>query len=135
MYSILNKVLLMGINPGLILDASKTDKGELKCHFTAGGDFILPDTLWKLIQLAYNLIKVGIPILLIIFGMLDLGKAVMAQKDEDIKKAQTTFIKRLGAAALVFLVMVIVQMVIQIVSGTNDNGIWKCVDAMVNGLK
>ena len=32
------------------------------------------------------IIQIGIPILLIIFGMLDLGKAVVAGKEDEIKK-------------------------------------------------
>ncbi len=45
-------------------------------------DSMLP----QLVTTAVNLIKIGIPVLLIIFGMMDLGKAVMAQKEDEIKK-------------------------------------------------
>ena len=34
------------------------------------------------------LIQIGIPIILIILGMLDLGKAVVASKEDEIKNAQ-----------------------------------------------
>lgn len=40
----------------------------------------------QIVSLLINLIKVGVPVLLIIFGMLDLGKAVVAQKEDEIKK-------------------------------------------------
>ena len=40
-----------------------------------------------------NLIKIAIPVLLVILGMLDLGKAVMAQKEDEIKKATNIFEK------------------------------------------
>lgn len=85
-----------------------------------------------LITLVINLIKIGVPILLIIFGMLDLGKAVMAQKEDEIKKGQQTFIKRLTAAVVVFLVVFIVQIAINLVSGGGDNKTWACVDCVIN---
>ena len=47
-----------------------------------------------LVSTAITIIKIAVPILLIIFGMLDLGKAVIASKEDEIKKGQQTFIKR-----------------------------------------
>ena len=40
------------------------------------------------------LIQIGIPIILILLGMFDLGKAVMASKEDEIKSAQKLLIKR-----------------------------------------
>ncbi len=88
----------------------------------------------------YNIVRIGVPLLLIFFGMLDLGKAVMAQKDEDIKKGQQTFVKRLVAAVIVFLVFFIVQIVVNIVAPkqdasntTNGGNIMSCVKCFVSG--
>ncbi len=78
------------------------------------------------------IIKIVVPILLIIFGMLDLAKAVMAQKEDEIKKGQQTFIKRLIAAVIVFFVITIVQMIISFVSNDNDS-IASCFKCFVNG--
>ena len=80
-----------------------------------------------------NLIKIGVPILLIIFGMLDLGKAVVAQKEDEIKKSQQLFVKRLLSAALVFFVVVIVEVVFNLVATNEKAGIWNCVDCFING--
>ena len=79
-----------------------------------------------------TLIKIGVPILLIIFGMLDLGKAVMAQKEDEIKKGQQMFIKRLIAAVIVFFVVFIVSFTLKIFA-SNDTNIWTCVDGFING--
>lgn len=98
---------------------------------TAGGQpVVIPQQIANLIAIAYNLIKIGVPIILIINGMLDLGKAVLAQKDEDVKKGQKTFLSRLIAAAIVFLVFVIVQLVVGIVN-SGDQTIWSCVKALL----
>ena len=64
--------------------------------------------------------------------MLDLGKAVMASKEDEIKKGQQTFIKRLVAAVLVFFVIQIVQIVVKFVS-SNDTSISNCFNCFING--
>ena len=51
------------------------------CGAALGGTAGIPSKLARVISLAYTFIQVLIPILLIIWGMLDLGKAVMAQKE------------------------------------------------------
>ena len=43
--------------------------------------------IWQLIGYVLLVFKIVIPILLIVFGMLDLGKAVVASKDDEIKKS------------------------------------------------
>ena len=65
--------------------------------------------------------------------MLDLGKAVMAQKEDEIKKSQQLFIKRLISAVLVFLVVFIVQIVIGLVAGDDSSNITNCIDCFLNG--
>lgn len=106
--------------------------GELyKCgNFGLEFDGMLPSIISTII----TIIKIVVPILLIIFGMIDLAKAVMAQKEDEIKKGQQTFIKRLIAAVVVFFVIMIVQMVIRFVS-TNDNNITSCFNCFVNGAE
>ena len=79
-----------------------------------------------------TLIKIVVPILLIIWGMLDLAKAVMAQKEDEIKKGQQTLIKRLVAAIIVFFVITVVQMIVNFLSNDDDN-ISGCFDCFVNG--
>lgn len=88
-------------------------------------------TIPTIISTIVNLIKIGIPILLIIFGMLDLGKAVMAQKEDEIKKSQQMFLKRLLSAALVFFVVMIVQVVFNLIGGSSKQ--WECVNCFING--
>lgn len=77
-------------------------------------------------------IKIAVPIILVIFGMLDLAKGVVAGKEDEIKKGQQVFIKRLIAAALVFFVITIVQLVMGLIS-SEDNSFWNCADQILNG--
>lgn len=96
----------------------------------SGGSVTIPGDLVNVISTIINLLKIAIPIMLIIWGMLDLGKAVIAQKEDEIKKGQQTFIKRLIAAAIVFFVVVIVQLVVSLVAG-DDSSVWTCVKAII----
>lgn len=63
-------------------------------------------------------IKIVVPIILIIMGMMDLAKAVTEKKEEDIKKGQMLLVKKAIAAVMVFLVATIVTIVMQLVKGT-----------------
>lgn len=77
------------------------------------------------------IIQIGIPVLLIIFGMFDLGKAVIAQKEDEIKKGQSLFFKRLIAAILVFFVTTIVKLVVGFAADRADAV--ECIDCFVKG--
>ena len=76
----------------------------------------VPGQLANIIAIIYNVIRIGIPLILVIMGMLDLGKAVISQKEDDIKKNQKIFVSRLIAAALVFFVFTIVTLVLSLVA-------------------
>lgn len=99
---------------------------------TCGG-IVIDRMLPSFITLLVTLIKIGVPVILIIFGMMDLGRAVMAQKEDEIKKGQQTFIKRAVAAIMVFLVVSIVQLIFGLLvsSGSKDNPM-QCVSCFIN---
>ena len=87
----------------------------------------------NIVSLLVTLVKIVVPVLLILFGMLDLGKAVMAQKEDEIKKSQGVFVKRLISAALVFFVVMIVQTVFNLVA-KQETKVWNCVSCLINGV-
>lgn len=93
-------------------------------------DSVLPTSVSTII----NIMKVVIPILVVFFGLLDLGKAVMSQKEDDIKKNQGLLVKRLIVAVLVFFVVSLVQFLVSLVGGTKSdvNPFWDCFDCFVN---
>ena len=100
------------------------------------GDFKIPYLFVSIVNTVITIIKIAVPVIIIILGSLDLLKAVMAQKEDEIKKGQQTFIKRLIVGAVVFLVFAIVQMIIGLVAPKNDSAntnMWNCVDCFVNG--
>ena len=86
--------------------------------------------LLPLVNVVVSLIKVVmivIPIALIIFGTIDLGKAVIASDEKEVKAAQGRLIKRFIYAALIFFVPMLVGVVMNIVSagGEGDTTSWE----------
>lgn len=92
-------------------------------------DAKIPNTVHTIIVV----IKIAVPVLLVIFGMLDLFKGLTAQKEDEIKKGQSLFIKRLISAAIIFFVISIVQLLVSFVAG--DEGIMTCANCFINGVK
>ena len=104
-------------------------------EYTCGSvdNFVFSGMFPYIISTMVTLIQIVVPILLIVFGMLDLAKAVIASKEDEIKKAQMTFVKRLIAAVIVFFVVSLVQIVVRFVSGNDENSIMGCFNCFVNG--
>ena len=95
------------------------------------------------ISAVVNILRIVIPLILVVFGLVDLGKATIAQKDDEIKKAQMTFVKRVIAAVLVFFVVPIVQLVFGLVDragkdpnvqeNPNETQYETCINCFING--
>jgi hypothetical protein len=80
-----------------------------------------------------TIIKIGVPIVLVLFGMLDLGKGVIASKEDEIKKGQQTFIKRLIAGVIVFFIVAIMQLAISLIDRESSGEFWECANKIMNG--
>lgn len=84
---------------------------------------------------AVSILEVAVPVILVIMGSIDFVKAVTSGKEDDMKKAQGTFIRRLGVGALVFVLFLMVKTVINIINiGDADsaNGIVDCMNCFIN---
>ena len=108
-------------------------KSILSCGTVIQGAIIdekIPNTVSTIIMI----IRIAVPVLLVIFGSLDLVKGITAGKEDEIKKGQQIFIKRLIAGALVFFVSVIVNFVISLAadSSSQKSSIMKCADCFLN---
>lgn len=106
------------------------------CNGILGEGNGIPSEIGDLIHYLYLGIKIVVPILLVIFAMLDLGKAIVAKKEEDIKRYQSSCIKRIITGLLVFLVIVIVEFVLGFVepeTGTSGESPVKCAMEIIKG--
>lgn len=79
----------------------------------------------NVIKGVFNLIRIAVPIILIVMGSVDLAKAVLASDDKEIKAATGKLIKRAIAAAAVFFIVTIVDVVMGLVAkGVDDTQEW-----------
>ena len=74
--------------------------------------------VWQVVGWIMLVFKIIIPLLLIIFGMLDLGKAVTSNKEDEIKKATASLMRRAIAAVVIFFIPTLVGVIMNLV----DNG-------------
>ena len=64
----------------------------------------------------FPIVQLGVPILLIVYGTIDLGRAVIASDEKEVKAAQSRLIKRFIYAALVFFVVTLVYVLMSVVA-------------------
>ena len=92
-------------------------------------DTRIPDIVATIIKV----IQIAVPIVLVIFGMLDLFKSITASKEDEIQKSRGVFVKRLISAALVFFVIAIVKVIISFAAGKDTDNIMPCVNCFLHG--
>jgi hypothetical protein len=74
------------------------------------------------IKSVFNIIKILVPIALLIMGVIDLAKAVLASDDKKIKEAQSLLVKRAIAAVAVFFAVTLVSAIMGLVGSGDDSG-------------
>lgn len=94
----------------------------------------IPGSILDTVHIAYMVIQVVVPVILVVMGMVTLLKSVTSSKEDEIKKAQMGFVKKLITGALVFFVFVIVKLLISF-AATSDRSpkIVDCMDCFLNG--
>lgn len=113
-----------------VLKNDCTKEGASACAGIIGKTGI-PGNIVNIIHYIYMGIQIIVPLLLIIFGMIELAKAITAQKEDEIKKAQSGLLKKAVVAILVFLVFSLVKFVVGF-AGAGD-GVWDCASNIING--
>lgn len=78
-----------------------------------------------MINTGMNYIKIIVPILVIALGTFDFVRAVLSSSEDDMKKIQKTFVRRLIIAVIIFMSPYFVNLIIQItnsVAGFSNGG-------------
>ena len=75
--------------------------------------------IWGLLGWVVFILKIVIPLILIVLGMIDLGKAVVESDDKAINTAVNTLLHRFIAAVVVFFVPTIVNALFSAISNIN----------------
>lgn len=71
----------------------------------------------------FPILQIGVPILLIVFGTLDLGKAVISSDEKAVKEAQSKLIKRCIYAVAVFFIVTIVNILFSVIGNVAGDSI------------
>lgn len=116
----LNKNDYRSINNNLVQNVNKIESNikspnlinilEVECN-DIFGDKNNPDSLSHLINEILQYPRIIVPIIVIGLGTLDLAKAVIASKEDEMKKAQKTFVKRVIIGVAFFLIPAFVNLI------------------------
>ena len=99
--------------PGEVIDI-------LTCNDTLFGDpndSTTPSMAYLLSQLMLY-IKIIVPILIIVLGSIDLFKAVISSNEDEMKKAQKKFVKRIIAGVCVFFIPAFVNLLMNVLNNS-----------------
>ena len=98
---------MMLMNMVQVLDAADVNP-DSACR---GFDFVI-----RIIKNGlFPVLQIGIPIILVVLGTLDLGKAVISSDDKAVKEAQSKLIKRCIYAILVFFIVTLLNLLFTMV--------------------
>lgn len=117
-------------------DKDSTDNTEnvgfldLKDKEVMCNGYAIPYGIPYIVYKVINLIKILTPIILIVLGLIDFSKAVMAGHEDEMKKSQARFIKRVIAAIIIFFVIAMVQFAFNLLG---DNDAFSCFSCFVSG--
>lgn len=85
-----------------------------------------PDSIAYLVNKILEYPRYIVPALVILLGTLDLFKAVIAGKEDEMKKAQRTLVKRVIIGVLVFLVPVLINVIMWLADIVWSGGYTHC---------
>ena len=124
-----------GIKLGDSEETEKIEKESNNLRYLKCGDAKdIPEIVPQLTSYAVTLLKTAVPIVLIIMSVIQLVKAITAGKEDEIKKAQSSLIKKVIIAALVFFIVSIVQFVmLKVADSSEKDNLSSCLSCFLNG--
>ena len=125
---IITVVLLLFVGVNSVYAENEATTNRVSCGNVTG----IPAKVPQITRDVVFIIQVAIPVILVVVGAIDLVKATTAGKEDEIKKFQNVFIKRLITAAIVFFLIAGVKFLISIVdNATNSSNIVNCIDCFL----
>lgn len=86
------------------------------------------EPVWTIFGYIIWAIKIVVPLLLIVSGMIVMAKAVMSKEEKEIKSAQQHLVKKVIAAVIVYLIITITGVIVKLVSNVSwDDSCYSCV--------
>ena len=118
-----------------VKDVRRLSNGD-SVTYSCGSQFItgIPSQLPKFGRFIYNFLLFLVPLLLIILGTIDLVKSIVGGKEDEIKKGQQVFIKRLINGLIVFFTFAFIKLLVSVVFPKSSRVI-QCVDCIITDGK
>ena len=98
------------------------------CKALLGGDDD-DSTLVDLLKTILTVVKIVVPIILLVMGSLDFARAIFSANEDEIKKSQSKFIRRLIVGVIIFLAPSILQEIL-----TLAHSVWDVIDPTLCGI-
>lgn len=94
----------------------------------------IPVKIPGITKMVYNAFMIVTPTILVIMGSIDLFRGITSSKEDEIKKGRDTFLRRLIAAVIVFLIVLGVKLLVSLIAGSSDNSarIIECINCFVS---
>lgn len=126
-------ILFVCLFPLISVGAEGYNNFDPNAITSCGGGLLtnIPKAITKVVRYGYIIIQVAVPVVLVVMGSLDLFKGITAGKEDEIKKGQNLFIKRLISAAVIFFVFSIVKVLISFAADNNGGKLIKCAECFL----
>lgn len=121
---------LNGLDTVLAYKYNGSDSGKVSYSTILDGGCPSNEGIFVLLKSGYGILRIAAPVILVLFASIDLGKAVVASDEGQIKKAQSHLMKRVAAAVVVFLVFVIIELFVSMISSSSD--VISCINQFLN---
>lgn len=95
----------------------------------------IPSKIPSITKMVYNAFMIVTPTILVVMGSIDLFRGITSSKEDEIKKGRDTFVRRLVASVIVFLIVLGVKLFVGLIAGSSDNSnrIIGCINCFVSG--
>lgn len=77
-------------------------------------------SIWQMVGMFLLVFKIVIPLLIIVFGMVDLGKAVISSDDKAVSKATKSLLMRIIAGIVIFFIPLLVSVLFKMIGSFGE---------------
>lgn len=141
-----NTCHIYGCTTTVIAEDNYSDNGVIynTCTLTCGNVKGIPENLPVFTRRLVNVIKILVPIILVIVGIVDFLKAMTSGDEKSMSESPRRFVRRIIVAVVIFLVIAIVQFVIRLISDASlksdseknpASGIAECISCFTSDKK
>ncbi len=99
-----------------------------------GGFCYRTANIWSIIGYAILILKILVPIIIIVLGIIEFGKAAITSDDKAMNKGLHSLIKKIVIGVAIFFIPTIIQFVFSLIGGFNtlESDYMNCVNCLTS---